>query len=177
MAFIVTDPVTSNVVRIDLSEFAPEDVDSVEVAGVTGWPAAPNKFALLRLVNAALTWVDPRTLDDLKAAKWEQAKAARNAAEYGGFTWDGSTFDSDPVATGRITGAAVLALMATLASQPYSIVWTLFDNTTRTLDASQMMAVGAALGTHVQAAHDAADARRVLINATTSAAELDAMTW
>lgn len=122
-------------------------------------------------------WTDPRTLDDLKAAKWEQAKSARDAAEYGGFTWDGSTFDSDSVATGRITGAAVLALMASMAGQPYSIVWTLFDNTTRVLDASQMMAVGAALGTHVQAAHDAADARRLLINAATSAAELDAMVW
>ena len=70
-------------------------------------------------------WEDPRTLADLKAAQWNLIKSARSQAEYAGFTWDGSTFDSDAISQNRITGAVTLAQM----SPTFVINWILADNT------------------------------------------------
>lgn len=122
-------------------------------------------------------WEDPRTLADLQAARWTAIKAAREGEEFGTFTWDGSTFDSDLTSQSRIQGAAQLAQIALAAGQPFSIEWTLANNTARTLDASQMIAVGMAMGAHINACHQKARALRQQIDAATSAAEIEAIAW
>lgn len=119
-------------------------------------------------------WVDPRSLADLKAEKWVAIKAARDAAEFGGFTWDGSVFDSDLISQSRIQGATQLA---GLAPMTFSLDWTLADNSVRTLNAMQMIAVGEALGAHVATQHSIGRSLRAAIEAATSAAELDAIAW
>lgn len=119
------------------------------------------------------TWVDPRTLADLKNAKWEEIKHERNRVEFGGFEWDGSWFDSDRLSQSRIQGAAQLAQL----TPDFSIDWTLADNSVRTLDAEQMVAVGLALGLHVNAAHAHARAIRAQIEAATTAEAVNAITW
>lgn len=119
-------------------------------------------------------WIDPRSLADLKAEKWVAIKAARNAAEFGGFTWDGSVFDSDLISQSRIQGATQLA---GLAPMTFSLDWTLADNSVRTLNAMQMIAVGEALGAHVATQHSIGRSLRAAIEAATSAAELDAIAW
>ncbi len=126
---------------------------------------------------AARAWVDPRTLDDLRAAAWARIKAERDRIEFGGFDWDGSRFDSDEISQSRIQGAVLLAQLAIQAGQPFSIAWTLADNTRRTLSAQEVAAVGVAMGGHFRAAHDTAAALRDLINAATTAAALEAITW
>lgn len=123
---------------------------------------------------AAKQWVDPRTLDQIKAAKWSALKAARDAAEFGGFTWDGSVFDSDLTSQSRIQGAVQLA---GLAPASFGIDWTLADNSVRTLDAAQMTAVGEALGTHVLTQHTIGRGLRAALEAATTAAEVDAIAW
>lgn len=123
----------------------------------------------------AKQWVDPRTLEDLKVQQWLTIKAARDEAEFGGFAWDGSVFDSDPQSQSRIQGGVQLATMA--AEQPFSIDWTLADNTVRTLSAPDMIAVGVALGAHVQGVHATARALRAQIEAATTAAEVEAISW
>lgn len=125
----------------------------------------------------AKAWVDQRSLDDVKAAKWTEIKAAREAIEYGSFTWDGSTFDADPVSTSRIMGAFALALAAQAAGQPYSQDWTLADNTTRTLSAADMLTVGAALGARVAGAFATASTLRAQIEAATTIEEVEDVTW
>lgn len=119
-------------------------------------------------------WVDPRSLADLKAEHWVAIKAARDAAEFGGFTWDGSMFDSDLTSQSRIQGAAQLA---GLDPTNFSIDWTLADNSVRTLNAQEMTAVGVALGAHVGTQHAIGRSLRSQIEAATSAAELDAIAW
>lgn len=104
-------------------------------------------------------WVDPRSLPELQAAAWERIKAARAAAEYGGFEWEGLHFDSDEVSQRRITGAVQLATM----NPAFSIDWTLADNSSAKLDAGQMQSVGVALGLHVNAQHTRARELRALI--------------
>lgn len=118
-------------------------------------------------------WVDHRNLDALKDAKWEQIKAARAAAEYGGFTWDGSTFDSDLASQQKIMGSAQLASLIT----GYSVDWTLADNTVRHLTASEMTAVGEALGQHVNTQYVHARTLRQQIADAQTSQELDSIAW
>ena len=118
-------------------------------------------------------WEDPRTLADLKAAKWTQIKQARAQAEYAGFTWDGSTFDSDATSQNRITGAVTLAQM----SAAFSIDWTLADNTVRTLNQGEMLQVGATLGAHVGAQFSYAQSLRTAIEAATTREQVEAVVW
>jgi len=118
-------------------------------------------------------WEDPRTLDDLKSAQWTQIKQARTNAEYAGFTWDGSTFDSDAISQNRITGAVTLAQL----SSAFTIDWTLATNQVRTLNQSEMLQVGAALGVHVQTQFAKGQSLRVQIDAATTQAEVEAVVW
>lgn len=118
-------------------------------------------------------WEDPRTLADLKAEKWRNIKANRDAAEHGGFTWDGSVFDSDVLSQQRITGAVTLAQM----SPAFTTVWTLKDNSTRTLSSQDMFAVGVVLGTHVSTQFAHGQELRTQIEETTSIDQLDLIHW
>jgi hypothetical protein len=118
-------------------------------------------------------WEDPRTLADLKAAQWNLIKSARSQAEYAGFTWDGSTFDSDAISQNRITGAVTLAQM----SPTFVINWILADNTTRLLDQSQMAQVGAALGAHVAAQFEKGVTLRAQIEAAATPEDVLAIQW
>lgn len=120
------------------------------------------------------TWIDPRTLDDFKAEQWATIKKARDTAEFGGFVWDGSRFDSDPLSQSRIQGAAQLAANA---GPGWTIDWTLADNTVRTLSASQITAVGVALGEHVNSCHETARALRQQIEQATTKEDVLAVVW
>ena len=117
--------------------------------------------------------VDNRSLDDVKSDQRAKVKAARDLAEAQGFVWDGSIFDSDLTSQSRIAGAVQLAMM----SPAFEIEWILKDNTMRTLNAAEMMQVGAALGTHVSTLFaQGAALRQEILNATTAEAAL-AVNW
>jgi hypothetical protein len=118
-------------------------------------------------------WVDPRTLQDHKTAKWLEIKQARSQAEYAGFTWDGSVFDSDAISQQRITGAVTLAQM----DAAFSIGWTLADNTVRQLSAAEMKDVGTALGVHVATQFARAQDLRTQLDAAQTAEEVAAVSW
>lgn len=118
--------------------------------------------------NATMAWVDDRDLAQLRIDKWEEIKKARDAAEFGGFVWDSSSFDSDAMSQSRIQGAAQLASLALSNAQPFSIDWTLADNNVRTLDANSMLQVGTALGTHITTQHAKGRALRVQIEDPTA---------
>lgn len=118
-------------------------------------------------------WVDPRTLQDFKDAKWVEIKAAREAAEFSVFTWDGSTFDCDAESQARIRAAADRARRDSTTS----ITWRLADNSSRTLLASALDAVGNALDVHVATQHAIASALREQITAAISVAQLQNIHW
>lgn len=122
-------------------------------------------------------WEDPRTLDERKAQAWERIKAAREQEEFGVFAWGGGTFDCDQISQQRIQGAAQLASLAMVAGQPFSIDWTMADNSTMTLGASDMIGVGMAMGAHINACHTKSRLLRNQINAAASAEEIEAITW
>lgn len=150
-------------------------VDSVPVEySTTGKNRRNNKPGLWSVWNPSTEdWDDPRVLQELKSAQWETVKAARTAAEYAGFTWDGFVFDSDAISQNRITGAVTLAML----SPEFVINWVLADNTTRLLDQSSMAQVGGALGAHVAAQFAHGVTLRAQIEAATTQAEVEAIVW
>lgn len=112
-----------------------------------------------------------------KETKWGMLKLDRDAAENAGFTWDGSTFDSDKTSQSRIQGASQLAILAVSSGSPFSIDWTLADNTVRTLSAQDMIAVGVAMGQHIQAQHAKGRQLRANLDAATTPQEIDSIQW
>lgn len=122
--------------------------------------------------NDTMARIYAMPLDVAKRIKWAEVKAARDAAEFGGFVWDGSTFDSDPASQSRIQGAAQLATLAQMAGDAFAIDWTLADNTVRTLSGADMLAAGMAMGQHVQAAHETARHLREAIDGADDADDL-----
>lgn len=99
-------------------------------------------------------WIDPRTLDEIKDQKWIEIKSERDRLEFGGFEFDGGIYDSDQVSQGRIMGAAAAGL---------DQVWTLADNTTVELSASQLQQLYAALQAHIASVHERGRVARQLI--------------
>ena len=115
-------------------------------------PASPSPY---HIFNYDLKdWIDPRTLDEIKAQKWAEIKAMRDRLEFGGFEFDGGIYDSDQVSQGRIMGAAAAGL---------DQVWTLADNTTVELSASQLQQLYAALQTYIASVHERGRIARQLI--------------
>lgn len=118
-------------------------------------------------------WEDPRTLDDLKAEKWRNIKANRDSHEQGGFTWDGSVFDSDAISQQRITGAVTLAQLST----EFTMAWTLADNSVRVLSQLEMLDVGVTLGFHVATQFVRGQTLRAQIEAAVTKEEVEAIVW
>ena len=110
--------------------------------------------------NTSLQWVDktspviPLTLDEIKAQKWAEIKYGRDSLEFGGFEFEGNTYDSDQASQGRIMVAAVAGV---------DQVWTLADNTTAELSASQLQQLYAALQAHIASVHERGRIARQLI--------------
>lgn len=151
--------------------FATPGTDYVQEGVVVSRPTQPSIWHNFDWVTKL--WVDPRTLQDYKAAQWLLIKQARAQAEYAGFTWDGSTFDSDTVSQNRITGAVTLAQMSTA----FSIDWILANNTVRTLNQINMLQVGAALGNHVAEQFSKGVLLRNSIEYAATKEEIEAITW
>lgn len=108
---------------------------------------------------------------------WERIKAARTAAEGAGFLFDGVHYDSDPASLQRISSAVTLAMLAQSAGQPFSIEWTVADNSVVTLDAAGMIGVGLACGQYIAGVFNRARVLREQIEAAATADELDAIAW
>jgi hypothetical protein len=112
-------------------------------------------------------------LEAAKAAKWDEIKRAREAEELGGFTWNGYRFDSNFISQSRIQGMVTLALR----TPDLGVDWTLADNTTIDLTASELIELGMEMAQFITTVHSKSRILRRQINAATTQAELDAITW
>lgn len=121
-------------------------------------PIAPdNAFCTFDTVSEQ--WTDPRSLDEIKAQKWDELKKQRDQIEFGGFEFESSIYDSDQVSQGRIMGAAAAEVDQT---------WTLANNTTVELTSLQLQQLYAALQIHVASVHERGRiARQLIFNAET----------
>lgn len=135
--------------------FAVDDPPKSNMFYRNGWvemPAQPSPHFIFDY--EVKQWIDPRSLDEIKAQKWTEIKSERDRLEFGGFEFDGNIYDSDQVSQGRIMGAASAGVDQT---------WTLADNTTVELSASQLQQLYAALQTHIASVHERGRIARQLI--------------
>jgi len=114
------------------------------------------------------------TLDAARQRAWSRIKAARAMAEDGDFTYDGGSYQADKV---RINGAVQLAVLAKAAGTEFSETWTLTDNSARTLDADQVIALGLALGRYVSDLYATGRELRAQIDAAETVEAAQAIGW
>ncbi len=119
------------------------------------------------------TWVDARSLADVRAQKWAEIKDARTLAEFGQFVCDGSVYDASERSQHRITRQARAAQL----DPHFSDVWTLADNSHRILTAPDMLAVEAAMLHHIASVHSTARALRSAIEGASTTAEVEGIAW
>lgn len=137
------------------------DFDTFTFIDIGDAPSEHHQFSY-----TAKEWFDSRTLIDLKNEKWEQFKKLRDDLEFGGFEFEGHIYDSDRISQGRIMGAAM--------SQTDQ-VWTVADNTTVSLTATQLASLYATLQIHVANAHARGRTARQALDAATTVEEIDAI--
>lgn len=111
-------------------------------------------------------WVDKRTLEEVKDTKWEAIKLERSKVEFGGFEFEGNTYDSDQVSQGRIIGAAMAQT---------DQVWTLADNSTIELSSLQLQQLYAALQAHIASVHVRGRIARQLISEAETKEQVEAI--
>lgn len=129
-------------------------------------------------IETVETWADgeaiyvrPRTVDPDEALtlarlrRWEAAKLVRDAHIDSGCMTPLGRVDSDEASRLNISGAVQTALIAQAAGQPFSIDWTMADNSVVSHDGPATVAMGLAVAGFVSACHEAARAIRVAIEA------------
>lgn len=114
------------------------------------------------------------TLQAAKDRAWSSIKAARAVAEQGNFIYDDGSYQADIM---RINGAVQLATLAKSSGAAYSETWTLTDNTTRQLNADQVIGLGIALGQYVSSQYATGRALRVAINEAATIEAVNAIRW
>lgn len=167
---------------LDLSDDAAPDTHYFSGAAVLAYTPqqASDKRAArsgMSWSNLTMAWTEARTLARCKADRWSEIKAARDAAIRAGFVWSGKPFDSDLQSQIFIEGAAQLALLSQMASQPFSIDFTLQDNTIAALSAADMLAVGQAMGVHIMTQHGTGRGLRDAIGIAATVAAVQAVAW
>lgn len=150
-------------------------VDDIEYISITDYfDGEANKFVSIgeppslhhTFDYTTKQWIDPRSLDEIKAQKWDEIKSQRDQIEFGGFEFEGNVYDSDQVSKNRIMGAALAGI---------DQVWTLADNTTVDLTASQLQQLYAALQAHIASVHERGRIARQLINEAETKEEVEAI--
>ena len=135
--------------------FAVDDPPKSNMFYQDGWVEMPTQPSPHFIFDYEVKqWIDPRSLDEIKAQKWTEIKSERDSLEFGGFEYKGNVYDSDQGSQGRIMGAAVAGV---------DQVWTLADNTTVELSASQLQQLYAALQAHIASVHERGRIARQLI--------------
>lgn len=125
--------------------------------------------------NAPIGWVYPDAsvvLENKRAILWEQTKLRRSALETATFAHDGHTYDADTLSQQRIASAV---LLATIAPETFAVDWTLSDNTTTHLNASDLVSLGVALGVRTSQIFNQAAAIRARIEAATTLSDLESI--
>lgn len=117
-------------------------------------------------------------LETAKARKWATIKHIREKVISSGFTVPGlGSFNSDLQSRVDIIGAGAAMLAAGAAGQEFSTEFTLLDNTSVTLGAEGINALGMGLGAHLDAVHRHARALRPMIEEAESLEEVEAIDW
>ena len=100
------------------------------------------------------------TVDEFRAIRWTEAKAHRDHVSTSGCITPLGRVDTDADSQRKIVGAATAALIARTVGQPFTVNWTMQDNSVVPHDADQMIAMGMAVVAFLGACQDAGTAVR-----------------
>ncbi len=117
------------------------------------------------------------SLVQTKEAKKIELNAKRDEVEQAGFIFDGSVFDSDIKSYNRLVGASLTAQVVLAAGQPYSVEWTLQDNTIRTLSAEEVLQIIPTFAIYSNSLHQKTKALKELVDQALTVEEVDKITW
>lgn len=124
-----------------------------------------------------MQWVNTESLESAKTRAWSRIKAERDEREFSTVTWAGVTFDADLQSQFRIRSAAIDALRAHLAGEPYSETWTLADNNTRVMNAVDMISLSNTIRLRSSLIHASARTLRAQLDAADTPEECEAIQW
>lgn len=160
----------------------PSIVDTLEVPSSV---LAPNAFAAVEewLISDQSSPFFGGTIDTdadeltlAKLTKQRLLRERRDALEFSNVEVEGVGVIATDVASQRLlTGAAVLALIASQAQQPFSLEWTLADLSSVQLNAIQVISCSVAVGTHVAGVFAAHRAAASAVEAATTLEEMNAV--
>lgn len=129
--------------------------------------------------NWQIVTVAPEVAAERLAARRAQVRAAINAkhhiVENGTAHTPLGAVNCDLESRNKINGAVLMALLANAAGQPFSIAWTMADDTEMLHDADDMIAMGQAVGVYVATCHAVARAKKDMAATATTPAELEAI--
>ena len=123
------------------------------------------------------SWTDQRSLSVAMQDKWNEIKEARNAALNTDLSTPYGVFDANANSQKAITDAVLMLQTMANMGNPITIDFTLADNSTVTLTTSQMIEVGLILGQRTQTVFATGRIKREAIDAATTVAEVEAITW
>ena len=119
-----------------------------------------------------------KSLEETKAAKWQEIKAIRDEKENAGFPYmGGKTLDSDNRAVQRISIAVQAAQTAIAAGKPFNLEWTCTDNSVIAMTAGEVIGMSVALANHTNTLHEKARLLRQQIDSATTAEGVEAVEW
>lgn len=148
------------------------DVNSLSLVE---FPPKPNVYTIWDWTTHS--WIDPRSIQNHKDQKWEEIKRSRDAAINAPLSTPYGVFDADASSRANIANAVLYLQTLEQQGNPGTVDWTLADNTTITLNYTEMSEVGLLLGQRTNAAYDTGRALRAQIDAATTIAEVDAIHW
>jgi len=135
--------------------------------------SSPEVMAIRRAEREAarLTELYAADPEAAKAAKINQLRAARDAVEFGGITFNGLPVQTDMVTQARLTSALSL-----VALNPATVIkWEFPDGSIVDLDKATIEALAAAVFGHVQQTRTDFAAAKALVEAATTTGELAAI--
>lgn len=149
----------------------------IDMVSMTAVPMmeSPNKYC--QFDYESKVWVDPRTLLQLQDLKWVEMKLARDAVEFGVFTYNGMVFDGDVNAQRRLVTCISISKSLLAAGQSVSTEFTLADNSVVMLTSEDFVGIEMAKAAAVTQAFAKGVELRTTIYSTTTVEGLAAIVW
>ena len=160
---------------LGFTETLDDSTHYVKSGNLIKYPPRPSKYHIFDYTTKQ--WVDPRTLDDHKSARWKEIKRQRDVAEFATFTYNNMEFDGDLDAQRRLTAYISVSKSSIAAGQPFEAEFTLANNTNVTLTAQDFVGIELAKVQAVAATFNHASALRDQIDAATTVQGVESITW
>lgn len=129
------------------------------------------------LPTGALIVKPLKTLEEAKTEKLAEITAERDKREQTGFDYMGKTFDADTTSLQRLTLAAQSASIALSANEPFTINWTVQDDSSITLNAAEMIGIVPAIATHADNLHQEGRNLKDAVNKAKTVKAVEAIVW